>query len=212
MSEKESISDLAKVYSQVKLDSSVSIGPFSVIGRPSSLSDNNHTHIKHSAQINCHVTIYSGATIGRDTYIDDYSRIGADANLSENVTIVRGARVGGDCCISKNVVIGGGIGERVTVGENSQLLGIVAHRHTDPTKGWNEDIDRDPAPIISHDVFAGIGSKIIGDIEVGNNTYITANAIVTENVPPFSIVHGVNNIKPYSEWDGELSDSPLFHE
>lgn len=212
MTEKESISDLAKVYSQVKLESFVSIGAFSVIGRPSPLSDTDFTHIKNSAKINCHTTIYSGATIGCDNYIDDYSRIGPDAELSDNVTIVRGARVGGDCCIRKNAVIGGGIGERATVGENSQLLGIVAHRHTDPTKGWDEDIDRDPAPMISHDVFAGIGSKIIGNIEVGNNTYITANAIVTEDVPPFSIVHGVNNIKPYSEWDGDLSDSPLFHE
>ena len=39
------------------------------------------------------------------------------------------------------------------------------------------------APVIGDNVFIGVGAKIIGNIRIGNNVMIGANAVVTKDVP-----------------------------
>lgn len=46
-------------------------------------------------------------------------------------------------------------------------------------------------PRIGQHVNFGTGCKVIGDIEIGNNVIIGANAVVTHDVPDNSIVAGV---------------------
>ena len=50
------------------------------------------------------------------------------------------------------------------------------------------------APRIGDNVFIGAGAKVLGDIMVGNNCRIGANAVVTKDVPDNSIVTGYNRI------------------
>lgn len=53
------------------------------------------------------------------------------------------------------------------------------------------------APVIGDNVKLMVGSKVIGDIKVGNDSFIGANAVVVTDVPPFSIAVGVPaKIKP----------------
>ncbi|KWZ78059.1 serine O-acetyltransferase [Anaerococcus tetradius] len=47
------------------------------------------------------------------------------------------------------------------------------------------------APVIGNNVFIGAGAKIIGDVEIGSDTDIGANAVVITNVPEKSIAVGV---------------------
>ncbi len=47
------------------------------------------------------------------------------------------------------------------------------------------------APIIGDKVSIGDGAKIIGDVIVGENAQIGANAVVLTNIPPNSIAVGV---------------------
>ena len=46
------------------------------------------------------------------------------------------------------------------------------------------------APIIGDNVFIGAGAKIIGNIHIGNNVKIGANAVVTKDVPDNSTIIG----------------------
>lgn len=46
-------------------------------------------------------------------------------------------------------------------------------------------------PIIGDNLIAFAGSKIIGDVKVGNNVVIGANAVVTKDVPDNAVVVGV---------------------
>jgi serine O-acetyltransferase len=41
----------------------------------------------------------------------------------------------------------------------------------------------------------GAGAKIIGDITIGDNSYVGANAVVSKNVGPYSTAVGTNQIK-----------------
>jgi len=46
-------------------------------------------------------------------------------------------------------------------------------------------------PVIGDDVYIGAGAKILGDITIGNNSLIGANAVVIKSVPAGSLVVGV---------------------
>lgn len=50
------------------------------------------------------------------------------------------------------------------------------------------------APCIGNHVFIGAGAKIIGNIKIGENCVIGANAVVTKDIPDNSIVVESNKI------------------
>ncbi len=88
-------------------------------------------------------------------------------------TIVGFQSMGSDCWIAQQVTIGWGRVER-----NGNHL-----------------------PIIEDHVKFGPGCKVLGGIIIGKNSYIGANAVVTKDVPPNSMVVGCPGrvIKRYNE-------------
>lgn len=46
-------------------------------------------------------------------------------------------------------------------------------------------------PIIMDNVFIGPGARIIGDIKIGHDSIIGANAVVVKDVKPFSVITGI---------------------
>lgn len=59
-----------------------------------------------------------------------------------------------------------------------------------------QEIFKNPnkAPKLGNNVFVGAGAKILGDISIGDNVKIGANAVVTKNVPANVTVVGFNRI------------------
>lgn len=52
-------------------------------------------------------------------------------------------------------------------------------------------IGKDRFPIIGDNCFIGLGSKVFGDVKIGNNVTICPNAVVVHDVPDNAIVGGV---------------------
>ncbi len=50
------------------------------------------------------------------------------------------------------------------------------------------------SPRIGNRVYIAAGAKVLGDVEIGNDVIIGANAVVTKNVPANAIVVGANRI------------------
>ena len=50
------------------------------------------------------------------------------------------------------------------------------------------------APKIGNRVYIAAGAKVLGDITIGDDCIIGANAVVTKNIPPNVIVVGANKI------------------
>lgn len=46
-------------------------------------------------------------------------------------------------------------------------------------------------PVLGHNVYVGVGAKILGNIKIGNNVKVGANAVVLEDVPDGSTVVGI---------------------
>jgi serine O-acetyltransferase len=64
-------------------------------------------------------------------------------------------------------------------------------------------------PTIGDNVVVGTGAKILGDIKIGNNSYVGANAVVIKDVPANSTVVGVPG--RITKQDGKKIDLKLDH-
>ena len=101
-------------------------------------------------------------------YIDLSSNIGKGFYIGHFGAIVVGGNVGDFCSIGQGVTIG--------------------------YKGGGKS---DKWPTIMNNVYIGVGSKVIGDISIGSDSIIGANAVVTKSFPNNSLLVGIpaKNIK-----------------
>ncbi|TVL09938.1 hypothetical protein AYI72_00990 [Shewanella algae] len=49
--------------------------------------------------------------------------------------------------------------------------------------------------LIKRGAIIGAGAKVIGNVEIGENSIVSANSVVTRSVPANCIVYGVNKVK-----------------
>lgn len=65
----------------------------------------------------------------------------------------------------------------------------IRHNVTFGLAGHGEPIHR--LPIIEDRVVIGCGAAILGEITIGHDSIVGANAVVTDDVPPYSLVAGI---------------------
>mgnify|MGYP001611871808 CR=1 FL=1 len=94
------------------------------------------------------------------------------------------------------------IGETSVVGKNVTLYQGVTLGGTGKEKGKRH-------PNIADNVVIGTGAKILGNITIGENSYIGANAVVVKDVPPDSTVVGVPG--RITKQDGKKMETTLDH-
>lgn len=98
------------------------------------------------------------------------------------------------------------IGYKASISESCQFyhngLGCVIHDKTqigeecilfqNVTLGsaWRGGVCEDEAPVVESNVMLGAGCCVLGSIVVGKGSIVGANAVVTTDVPPDSIVVG----------------------
>jgi serine O-acetyltransferase len=78
------------------------------------------------------------------------------------------------------------------LGNNIVLLQQVTLGVVNPYYHASDPFGLDPS--LKEGVFGGAGAKILGHITIGEWSVIGANAVVTSDVPPYSIVVGHNKI------------------
>jgi serine O-acetyltransferase len=73
------------------------------------------------------------------------------------------------------IIIRGKLGANCTIVQGAQLLS----RSDGKASGW---------PVLGDDVFVGSGAKVLGNVRIGNNVKIGANAVVRTDVPDDCVV------------------------
>ena len=108
--------------------------------------------------------------------------------LSQFAKWITGVEIHPGAAIGKRLFIDHGmgvvIGETTVIGDNVTLFQGVTLGGTGKEKGKRH-------PTLLNNVVAGTGSKVLGNITVGNNVMIGANAVVLRDVPDDSTVVGV---------------------
>ncbi|MBL8014159.1 MAG: serine O-acetyltransferase [Candidatus Omnitrophica bacterium] len=94
------------------------------------------------------------------------------------------------------------VGETSIIGNNVTLFQGVTLGGTGKETGKRH-------PTILDNVVIGTGAKVLGNITVGNNAYIGANAVVIRNVPQNSTVVGVPG--HITKQDGKKIDISMEH-
>ncbi len=116
------------------------------------------------------------------------------------IEIHPGARIG------KRFFIDHGLG--VVVGETT-IIGDDVLLYQGVTLGGTGIIKGKRHPTVGNNVVVGTGAKVLGNIIIGDNSYIGANAVVVKDVPPNSTVVGVPG--RVTKQDGKKMDVSLDH-
>jgi serine O-acetyltransferase len=94
------------------------------------------------------------------------------------------------------------IGETAVIGDDVTLFQGVTLGGTGKEKGKRH-------PNIGNGVVVGAGAKILGNITIGDNSYVGANAVVIKEVPPNSTVVGVPG--RITRQEGKKIDTSMDH-
>lgn len=150
--------------------------------------------------------------LGRGVYLDEGVYIHACPNgveIGENTLVMHhaelhvynfrnmphsGIKIGRDGLISEFTVIRGQggvtIGDRVYTSPFTQIV-AVNHVFDDPTRPFIEQGITAQGIVIEDDVWIGSGAIITDGVRIGKGAVIAAGAVVTQDVPPHTLVAGV---------------------
>ncbi len=127
----------------------------------------------------------SGIKIGRDSLVGEYSIIRGQGGVT--------------------------IGDRVYTSPFTQII-AVNHVFDDPNRPFVEQGITAEGIVIEDDVWLGAGSVITDGVRVGRGAVVAAGAVVTQDVPPHTVVGGVP-AKVLREIDGNSikTDRKIYH-
>jgi acetyltransferase-like isoleucine patch superfamily enzyme len=154
----------------------------------------------------------SHVRLGRNVYLDQgvYLHACPDGiEIGDNSFVMHGSvlhvynfrglphafiRIGHDSLIGElNVLRGQGgitIGNRVYTAPQVQLL-AVNHIFDDPSRPMVEQGITCEGIVVEDDVWVGAGAIITDGVTVGKGSVVAAGAVVTQDVPPYTVVGGV---------------------
>ena len=136
-----------------------------------------------------------------------YGSVRMDTPPYRKFVLGRRSVVGSFCCINNAVgdVI---IGDNTRIGLHSTVIGPVEigsnvnlaqgivvtalnHNFTDCTKRIDEQGVSTAKVTIGNDVWIGANATVLPGVTIGNHSVVAAGAVVTKDVPPYSLVGGV---------------------
>ena len=117
---------------------------------------------------------------GKNVNIEKGARFSADMELGDNSGIGRNAELDSNITIGCNVMMGPDV-----------KMFVRNHNFSRTDIPMNSQGDSDVEPIvISDDVWIGANAIILPGVHIGQGSVIGAGAVVTKNVPEYSVVGG----------------------
>jgi acetyltransferase-like isoleucine patch superfamily enzyme len=144
--------------------------------------------------------------------------VGAFTEFGRNIECQH-AEIGRYCELGPSSLLG-------ATGHPTDWLSVSAFQYKEATWGWHPtaagaevidpDVDGRPSfrgegpAIIGHDVWLGANVVVLKGVPIGHGSLVAANAVVTQDVPPYTIVGGTpaRTLRPRFEADlaAELLD------
>jgi len=140
------------------------------------------TRIDHRTRLASDIRMKTGAMIFG-------SRIGPRTYFGEYAFVIHAA-IGSYCSIAPRVIIGGGVHPTGRVSTSPFTYNPAGHLALD--QSWAPaGFEENPETIVGHDVWIGYGAIVLPGVRVGNGAIIAAGAVITRDVPPYTLVAGV---------------------
>jgi serine O-acetyltransferase len=126
--------------------------------------------------------------------------------ISQYSRFVTGIEIHPGAKIGRGFFIDHGMG--VVIGETS-IIGDNVTLYQGVTLGGTGKQKTKRHPTLGNNVVVGTGAKVLGNITIGDNSYIGANAVVIKDVPANSTIVGVPG--RITKQDGRKIDTSLDH-
>lgn len=120
----------------------------------------------------CKIVALHGASIDATSRVGSYTYIGCNTHITRS-------NIGSYCSIANNV----------SIGQGEHLLDQVSTSSMFYSNPW-ETLTAEDCEVAS-DVWIGVDAVILRGVKIGIGAVVAANAVVTQDVPPFAIVGGV---------------------
>jgi len=143
--------------------------------------------------IGCNSVLYTNVTLGERVLIGDQSAVREGTVLEDLVVIGQGTKVHRDLRIGKrsrvsySSVIGAIVEEDVFIGPG---ISATDDNNVYLTRFGFQDIQRRP-PIIRRFAVIGLNATLVPGVEIGEGAFVAAGAVVTKDVPAWTMVAGV---------------------
>lgn len=150
------------------------------------------------------LTVGDGAAIGAGAVVFVGARIGAGAIVGDQAHVREGAVIGSESVIGRATGVGVGtrVGDRVRVQsavhltsgvvvEDDVFVGPGVITTNDQTMSRYPPGQRSSGAVIRRASRIGGGCVLVPDVDVGEETFVAAGAVVTRDIPPRAIAMGV---------------------
>jgi acetyltransferase-like isoleucine patch superfamily enzyme len=158
-------------------------------------------------KLGCDARIRSGTVIYADVAVGDDFQTGHNVLIREHTICGNHVSIGTNCIIDGHVVIGNFvkliancyIPTHVTIG-NRVFLGPNVTLTNDRYPLKMRDQYRAEGPVIEDYVTLAAGVIVCPGVRVGHHSFVAAGAVVTKDVPPYTLAIGVPaRIKPLTD-------------
>lgn len=139
----------------------------------------------------CGAVLYAGSRIGDRAIIGDQSQVRERSEVGPGSVVGRGSCVDFDVRVGANVLIQTGV--YVTGGsvvEDEVFLGPGVVTTNDHTMGRHPRGEPLQGPVFRHACRVGGGVVILPGVEIGEEAFVAAGAVVTRDVPARQVVMG----------------------
>jgi UDP-2-acetamido-3-amino-2,3-dideoxy-glucuronate N-acetyltransferase len=187
------------VHDGTTIASRAAIGDLAVLGRPPRLA----AHSSAAGQVGS-LWIGPGVWVGAGAVVLAGAQIGADALLGdrcfvrERSVVGPGTVIGGGSSIDNDVVIGARVRVQTnvylpsyTTVEDDVFIGPGVTGTNDNTMARHADAEPTPGPRLRRACRIGGGVVLLPGVEVGEESFVAAGAVVTRDVPARAVVMGV---------------------
>lgn len=175
----------------------------------------NNIHLGHGAYLDQGAYLHAcpnGIRVGPETIVMH----GAILHVYNFRSIPHsGISIGAKCLIGEYTVIRGQggvhIGNRVYTSPFTQIL-AVNHVFDDPVRPFIEQGITAEGIVIEDDVWLGAGVIVTDGIRIGEGAVVAAGAVVTQDVPPHTVVGGVpaRPLRRIEKVSGEGHDQEVY--
>ena len=140
----------------------------------------------------CGAVVYAGAAVGAGSIIGDQAQVREGSRIGQRSVVGRGS------CVDFNAVVGDRVsiqtGVYVTswaVVEDDVFLGPGVVMTNDNTMGRHPKGEPLEAPIVRRAARVGGAAVLVPGVEVGEEAFVAAGAVVTRDVAPREVVVGL---------------------
>lgn len=182
------------VGARCRIEDGAIVGRLPILGPESSAprTEPGPTTLEDGATVCAAAIVFAGARICSGAVVGDQAHVRERTTLGPDSLLGRGSALGNDVVIGSRVRIQTNVWlTSHTIVEDDVFVGPGVVTTNDDEMGRGRPAEELRAPVLRRGCRIGGGAVLTPGVEVGEDAFVAAGAVVTRDVPPGSLVLGV---------------------